>query len=556
MNKVATYQTCDGQQFKALVQAAVSWLENHHRQVNDLNVFPVPDGDTGTNMLLTMRNAHKEVINLDSEHAGQVISKVAYGAVMGSRGNSGTILSQIWSGLADVLRNDGEITSPLFIKALRRATDKAYKGVQHPVEGTILTVIREITEFAEALPEQDISLDELLRMMVDAGWESVQRTPDLLPALKQAKVVDSGGTGLMYILEGMLRHMNHESVAIQSNNVFEMQIESMHSDNGIVEHPGDNYYDVQFIIKGDSLNADRIKADIEAMGESAVVVAAEAIVKVHVHVANPAVPISYAIEQGQITDVVVENMLEQYEMFIEEHGLDTNNSPITTSLSIIPPGNIAVIAVVPGKGFTDMFLNLQVSATINGGQTNNPSVEEFLQAFDAVTTDKIVLLPNNKNIILTAQQAANMIEDREIVVVPTRTVPQGISAMYPYNAQGDLQQVVQSMIAAKDSVITGEITIAVRSVEIDDIKVEEGQVIGLLDGRLTTVGDEIEDVVLSLLAQADLEERELLTIYYGEAISESAASAFADTLAAHFSDLEVEIANGGQPHYPYILSIE
>ncbi len=554
MNKVISYQTCDGQQFKALVQAAVSWLENNHRRVNDLNVFPVPDGDTGTNMLLTMKNAQKEVLNIDTEHVGQVIGKVAHGAVMGSRGNSGTILSQIWSGLADVLRHESILDSPLLIKGLRRATDKAYKGVQHPVEGTILTVIREITEAAEALPNQNISLDELLRSMVEAGWVSVQNTPELLPTLKQAKVVDSGGTGLMYILEGMLRYMNRESVAIEAQNSFEVQLESMHTENGMVEHPGENFYDVQFIIKGHGLDADRIKADIEEMGESAVVVAAEAVVKVHVHVANPALPLGYAVQYGQITDVVVENMLEQYEAFVAQHAMSTRQTP--TSASLIQPGEIAVIAVVPGPGFGDMFYNLQVSALVSGGQTNNPSVEEFVRAFEAIKTDKIILLPNNKNIILTAQQAAALVTDREIVVIPTRTVPQGISAMYPYQAKGDLQQVASAMTSAKDSVVTGEITTAVRSVEIDDVKVEEGQVIGLLDGRLTTVGDDTISVARELLSQADLEGRELLTIYYGAEISLEAATAFANSLNEYYPDFVVEVVQGGQPYYPYILSIE
>lgn len=554
MNKVVSYQACDGQQFKALVQAAVNWLENNHRRVNDLNVFPVPDGDTGTNMLLTMKNAQKEILNIDSEHVGQIVGKVAHGAVMGSRGNSGTILSQIWSGLADILRQEPILTSPLLIKGLRRATDKAYKGVQHPVEGTILTVIREITEAVEALSDHDMPLDDLLRYIVEVGWTSVQNTPELLPTLKQAKVVDSGGTGLMYIFEGMLRYMNRESVDIETDNTFEVQLETLHTDNGMVEHPGDNFYDVQFIIKGYDLNADQIKADIENMGESAVVVASDAVVKVHVHVANPAVPIGYAVQYGQITDVVVENMLEQYEDFVAQHELTTHQRMPTASL--IQPGDIAVIAVVPGPGFGSMFFDLQVTALVNGGQTNNPSVEEFMRAFGEINTDKIILLPNNKNIILTAQQAATLVSDREIVVIPTRTVPQGISAMYPYQAKGELEQIATAMTAAKDSVVTGEITTAVRSVEIDGIKVEEGQVIGLLDGRLTTVGDDTLSVAQQLLTQADLEGRELLTVYFGASVNRETAQAFGEALVADYPALDIEVAEGGQPHYPYILSIE
>lgn len=557
MTSQKRYSSCNGHQLKKLLHAGMSWLENNHQRVNDLNVFPVPDGDTGTNMLLTMRNAYREISEFEDAHVGKVASKIAHGAVMGSRGNSGTIMSQICSGFAEALREHDALSSANLAGALRRATDKAYGGVQHPVEGTILTVIREITEAIEALPnETDRSLDEILELIVAEGWQSVQRTPDLLPVLKDAGVVDSGGTGLMYVLEGMLRLVRGEAVDVAATSSFEEQIAREHTENGVVQHPGVNFYDVQFIIKGDLLDSDRIKRDIEAMGESAVIVAAEQLVKVHVHVADPSTPIGYAVQQGQITDVVVENMLEQYEAFVEKHGKASVERSATPRLASVQPGEIAVVAVTPGPGFAEIFENLQVTALVNGGQTNNPSVEEFVTTFEAINTDKIILLPNNKNIILTAQQAANITQDKAVVVIPTRTVPQGISAMFPYQPRGDLHDVAAAMEETIQDIVTGEITTAVRDATIEEIHVKKGQVIGLLNGKLRTVGEAISSVAHELLAQADLEDKELITVYYGQEILEDEALVFADTLAAHFPELEIEVLPGGQPHYPYILSVE
>lgn len=553
------YVSCNGHQLKKLIRAGLSWLENNHHRVNDLNVFPVPDGDTGTNMLLTIRNAYREVADLDVPHVGKIASKIAHGAVMGSRGNSGTIMSQIFVGFADALREHELLTIELLAPALRRATDKAYGGVQQPVEGTILTVIREITEYIESLDaDTATSLDDILGAMVHEGWQSVQRTPELLPVLKDAGVVDSGGAGLMYILEGMLRLLRGESINVDAINSFEEQIalEHEHNDNGVVVHPGENFYDVQFIIKGDALDSSRIKNDIEAMGESAVIVASEQLVKVHIHVADPSQPIGYAVQYGQITDVVVENMLEQYEAFVAKHGKATVERTNSTLITPIQPGDIAVVAVTPGDGFAQIFENLQVTALVNGGQTNNPSVEEFITTFEAINTDKIILLPNNKNIILTAQQAARITDNKQIIVIPTKTVPQGISAMFPYQPNGDLEETAVAMEETSQDIVTGEITIAVRDATIEDIQVQKGQVIGLLNGKLRTVGDNMQTVAQELLELANIDDMELLTVYYGADINPKDAQAFADEIVTFFPDLEVEVLAGGQPHYPYILSVE
>ncbi len=549
------YSTCNGIQLKALAQAGLSWLESHYQRVNELNVFPVPDGDTGTNMLLTMRNAHKEVADTSSRHVGKIAGGIAHGAIMGSRGNSGTIMSQLWLGFARIVDEAETFDAKLMIKALRQATDTAYRGVQRPVEGTILTVAREVTEEAEALVEQTDNLHELLDRMVQRGWDAVRRTPEMLAVLAEAGVVDSGGTGLMYILEGMLRFLNDEPVHIEGQTEFQLQVEAEHN-GGVLHHPGENFYDVQFVIKGHHLDGDSIKTVMESMGESAVVVSSAEMVKVHVHVNNPGNPLHYAANIGQITDIVVENMLEQYEAFAQQH--QTRH----LELHQIKPGQVATVAVTPGGGLAAVFKDLSVTGLVNGGQTNNPSVEEFLQIIESLDTDKVILLPNNKNIILTAQKAAEL-SRQQVMVLPTRSIPQGISAMLTYkNAlliddANDLETLLSAMMEAKDEIVTAEITTATRSVELDGVKVAQGQVIGLLDGTLCAAGETDEEVVHAVLGMVDMEEMEILTLYYGANITQADAQALAERLAEEYPELdELEVIYGGQPHYPYILSLE
>lgn len=544
--------TCDGKLLKALAIAGLSWLQGHYQRVNELNVFPVPDGDTGTNMLLTMQNACKEIAPLDTTNVAKIAEKLAYGATMGSRGNSGTILSQLWRGFAEGLHGAESFDVPQMVKALRVGTETAYRAVQRPVEGTILTVAREMTEEAESHAKTSHNLTEVLAFMVERSWDAVRRTPDMLKVLKDAGVVDSGGSGLAYIMEGMLRHLRGESVEVegQTNEIPEAHSEH---DSGHIQHPGENIYDVQFVMRGRGLRADIIKAAMEEMGDSVVVAQASDAVKVHVHVRNPGRPLEYAANIGPIADIVVENMLEQYEEFLRQR---QNEGQSDLELAQVEPGQIAVVAVTPGAGLAKVFQQLGVAGLVNGGQTNNPSVEEFLATIRSLHTDKVILLPNNKNIILTAEQAAKLTENIKVKVVPTRTVPQGISAMLSYEADGDLEEVAADMQSAKDNILTGEVTTATRSVELDGVKVTEGQIIGLLEGKLRTAGESINGVVENLLSQADLDDMELVTLYYGNTVQAADAQALADSLGNQYADLEFQVIAGGQPHYHYILSIE
>lgn len=546
---------CDGQTFKRLAEAGKIWLEHNYKTVNDLNVFPVPDGDTGTNMLLTMQNAYREIADATSNHAGEIIRQIAHGAIMGSRGNSGTIMSQIWTGFSQAVKDMETFDGKAAKLALRFATDKAYQGVQSPVEGTILTVIREMTEAAEAY-EADDNLVALLEHVVKAGWDALERTPQLLPILREAGKVDSGGAGLMYIVEGMLKAIHGEEIAAPTEEIDEFQtaVEAISHDLSLFESEKYNY-DVQFIIKGEGLNVSKIKVDIESMGDSGVIIGNESLVKVHIHVDDPGIPISCGVQQGIIADVVVENMQEQYEALLREQRA---RQPEKKELKLhqVQPGEIAVVAVAAGDGLAQVFAELGVSGIVAGGQTNNPSTEEIVKAVRATQTNRVVILPNNKNIFLAAKQAAAICEDIDVEVIPTRTFPQGVAAMLSYLPDGDLEEIVAAMTEAKDNVITGEITRAIDTVELDGVKVKNGQFIGIVDGKIRYAADELTETVKGVLLQTNLDSAELVTLYYGAEMNPKTVAELVEVLQENYEDLEFVMVYGGQPHYHYILGVE
>jgi uncharacterized protein len=559
-------QVCDGQQLKQIALAGRDWLDTHHATVNQLNVFPVPDGDTGTNMLMTMRNAIKEAENLDSDHFGSVAARIAHGAMMGSRGNSGTILSQLWQGFAHVLKDEPVLHSELLAKALRSASDTAYRGVIKPVEGTILTVAREAAEEAEAAYTDTHDMLAILERVVARAQDALARTPEMLPILQKAGVVDSGGSGFVYIVEGMLRYLRGEAVEPQAALAAE---EERHEDLATTLAPEDEMgygYDVQFILQGENLNVDVIRSAIDAMGWSTVVVGSEAAVKVHVHVHDPGIPLSYGISLGDLSDIVVENMQEQYHDYVRERSeappaaappppAPAAEKPVGFGFEL-DEDDIGIVAVASGEGLAQVFRQLGATELVMGGQTNNPSTQEILEAIQRVPVKKIILLPNNKNIFLAAEQATRLAEDQEVVVIPTRTMPQGISALLPYDPEGDLEMVAEAMNQSKDDVSTGEITRATRSVELNDVAVAEGQIIGLVDGNLAVAGDDLDMVIHGVLEQMCLENCELITLYYGNGIQEADAEKLIDELRGIYTEQEFELIYGGQPHYDYILSAE
>ncbi|MCB8984859.1 MAG: DAK2 domain-containing protein [Ardenticatenaceae bacterium] len=550
---------CNGQQLRKMAHAGLLWLEQNHEKVNALNVFPVPDGDTGTNMLLTMRSAYKQIQDNTTSSVGKMAGDLSYGALMGARGNSGVILSQIWRGLAKSLKGKETFNADDLADALQQAADTAYGGVMKPVEGTILTVIRAgANEAANAvLITKDLRF--LLARVLERCEQALEKTPDMLPVLKQAGVVDSGGQGLVFILEGMLRYAKGElsldpmvATAVAAGAAFAPAQAHAIPEGGELENP----YDVQFILMGDSLNVEEVRRCIDAMGDSTVVVGDETTIKVHIHVKNPGEPLSYGISLGRITDVVVENMQMQMEEIVGGPVTAVSGNGLSAAEpTAVEPGQIAVIAVAPGKGLAGIFRSLGVAYVVNGGQTNNPSTEEIFQAIQDVPTDKVIILPNNKNIFL-ASEAARDLSPKHVKVVTTRTIPQGFNAMLYYQPDGDLEQVSAAMTAAMGQVATGEITRATRSVKLDGVEVNEGEIIGLVNGRLCASGPALDGVLQQVLAAMEMDNRELVSLYYGQDVTSEESNQVADQIQTLYPDAEVEVLPGGQAHYFYILGAE
>ena len=546
------WRQCDGQQLRKLLKSSLVWLDQNHKHVNELNVFPVPDGDTGTNMLLTMRAAYDQIRESEEKAIGKVAQAVAHGALMGARGNSGVILSQIWRGLAHGLREKEVADAEDLADALVEAADTAYKGVMRPVEGTILTVVREGSLEAQDAAAKSSDLRFVLERILERCQQALERTPELLPVLKQAGVVDAGGKGFVLILEGMLRYVSgaREEMGEMLETRAPVPAQALAAPTeGELEFP----YDVQFILLGESLNVAQVRDTIDGMGDSTVVVGDENTIKVHVHVKDPGEPLSYGTRMGRIVDVVVENMQSQMEDIIRPAPEDAPEAGRVEPQ--VEPGQIGVVAVAAGEGLADIFLSLGAAGIVNGGQTNNPSTEEIYQTIERVPTDKIILLPNNKNIILAAE-AASELSAKEVRVVPTRTAPQGISAMLFLNPHGELAEVREEMEVASQEIASGEITIATRSVTLDGVQVEAGEVIGLADGRLCTSGQELHQVLVETLQAMGIEERELLSVYYGEDVALTDAETLVAEIKSLYPDIEVELLPGGQPHYFYILGAE
>ncbi len=543
--------TVKGQGLKRLVKASLAWLRHHREAINALNVFPVPDGDTGTNMLLTMQSAWAEIEHSPEDHIGKIAHAIAHGALMGARGNSGVILSQLWRGFARSLSGQATLTASGLVKAMQEGSDTAYKGVVKPVEGTILSVAREVAQACAEAARQTQDLVAILAHMVAQGKEAVARTPDQLPILKQAGVVDAGGQGYLVILEGMLRYLRGETVEIAEELAAAVDLPSQPRpiEAGDVE-AGYNY-DVQFIIVGRRLEVGPIREAITAMGSSALVVGDAEMIKVHIHVSDPGEPLSYAARLGSLRDVVVEDMQAQYQEFI----MGRTKAPVIAPATPIEPGQVATVTVAPGEGLAHVFRSLGAGVVIPGGQTMNPSTEQFVQAIEALPTDQVVILPNNSNVVMTAQQAATL-STKQVRVVPTRTIPQGIAAQLAFSAQTDLLTNVQAMEQAVTQVQTGEVTMATRAVEMNGLRVQAGQVIGLLNDDLIAAGDTVEQVVWQLLDRMEIDSHEIVTMYYGDTVSAQQAEALAEAIRRRFPDQEVEVIEGGQPHYQYILSVE
>ena len=568
----------DADDVRYLFRAAHDWLARHYEMVNRLNVFPVPDGDTGTNMLLTLKAAMAAMTTHPDETgdgaAGHVVARAATGAHHGSRGNSGVIFGQMLQGWSQALAGRERLTVPDLAAALQHASDVAYASVPSPVEGTILTVGRAVSQAAAHAAVRGRDVREFLRHVVDAADAAVRRTPELLPVLREAGVVDSGGKGLFLIYEGMYRALTGADIEDNPDAglaaVAEAEIEHALEKGKRALPPVRWGFDVQFLVEQPNKPVAAILEDIRAMGEYPLVEGDDTIVKVHVHVFDPGVPLSYAVRLGFVSDVVVENMddMAAAAHLVPETAAapETDVSAAATSALSLAPGDVAaddvgVIAVAPGPGFTDLFHALGAQAVVSGGQTMNPSVADLAAAVATLPCRRVVILPNNRNVIMAANQVAALLADeappRTVRVLPTTTVPQGIAAMLSYRPDAPvLDDLAAAMADAAAQVVTGEVTRAVRDATIDGVAVQAGSVIGLVDGALVIAAETVEAVVDALLARMVTPATEVVTLYRGEAVAEHAGENLAQLVRDRYPELDIEPAYGGQPHYVYILSAE
>ena len=538
----------NGDGLMLLFEAGLIWLTTNQAYVNSLNVFPVPDGDTGTNMVLTMQAAFNEADQIRSKNAGETARAFAQGALMGARGNSGVILSQIWRGFSRALDHYETMGPDLLMRAMQEARNTAYKGVVKPVEGTILTVVKDMTSAAEEAVKTEASLSDMLLAIVEAGDVSVKNTPELLPVLKQAGVVDSGGTGLFYIFEGMVRLLQGESLDASGAILKPLAELDLANAMETVEE-GQDYEVVIDFAPHPGFALEKYYEDLAQIGTSIQVGEGDGIFRMHIHteLAKRYEPISYTETQGVVKKIMMENLQDQMD--------SRQTEELELSLTPVNPGEIAVVAVSPGKGLSSIFASLGVAAIVEGGQTMNPSVQELVAAFENLPTDKVIILPNNKNIILAAQNASK-VSVKQIAIIPTRNAPQGFAAMLRLNPEGSLEENEDSMKEAIQEVHTGDITISTRSVEIDGVEVEKGEVIALYDGQLVSSAPTIEGAIEKLLEKANMDEVERVTFFYGEDLNQTQANLLADVIRKDYPDVELEIHNGGQPHYQLIIAFE
>ena len=538
----------NGEGLMLLFEAGLTWLMTNQQYVNSLNVFPVPDGDTGTNMVLTMQAALNEASQTPSRNVGEMARMFAQGALMGARGNSGVILSQIWRGFARALDHYETMDNGLFMRALQEARNTAYKGVVRPVEGTILTVIKDITSAAEVEATQTTKLSELLVAIVEAGDASVKTTPELLPILKQAGVVDSGGTGLFFIFEGMLRLIQGQPLDVTTAKVKPLSELELANTLETIEEGQDYEVVIDFAPKAEFRLEDYYEG-LETIGTSIQVGEGEGIYRMHIHTLldKRYEPIAYTEAVGTVKKIMMENLQDQMNQRQAEE------EPV--KCAPINAGEIGVVAVSPGVGLSKIFASLGAAAIVEGGQTMNPSVKELVAAFENLPTDRIIILPNNKNIILAAQNAAK-VSVKQIGIIPTRNAPQGFAAMLRLVPDGTLEENEEAMNEAITEVHTGEITVATRTVEIEGVQVEKGEVIGLYDGKLTISASSVEEALKALFGKVDMGEFERITLFYGEGMTQTRVNTLVDQVRKDYPAHEIEVHDGGQPHYQLIIAFE
>ena len=531
--------------YDMLVHAKINLLASQE-YLNALNVFPVPDGDTGTNMSLTISYAIKELSKVENDDITNVGKALSKGSLMGARGNSGVILSQIIRGIAKSVEGKETLNVVDLANALKNGSDTAYKAVIKPIEGTILTVVRESGEYALQIAKEDMDMIEFLELVVAKANESLNKTPELLKALKEAGVVDSGGKGLVLIYEGMLSSLKGndiESVEGGASSNVEVNVEQNISTEDIKFQ-----YCTEFILESNKVDDLTIRERFMKYGDSLAVVGDEGVIKVHVHTNDPGLAIQEALSYGQLLTIKIENMKLQHENKVLNETAQTKEVPVEEK-------EYGFIATSMGEGLAQIFKDFGVDYIIEGGQTMNPSTEDFMKAIESLNAKNIIILPNNSNIIMAANQAKEL-SDKNIVVIPTKNVSQAFATLVTFDADSSIEENEASMMEALSSVKSGQVTYAVRDTVINDVEVKEGNIIGIAEGKLLSAGDKVDEITTDLVEKLVDEDSAIITLFYGEDTSKEEAEALRDALEEKFEDIDVELHYGGQPLYYYLISVE
>lgn len=520
----------DGSLLFAMLQAACDSLERNQEAINSLNVFPVPDGDTGTNMLLTMKSALKECVSAPRTASG-IAGAAAKGALMSARGNSGVILSQIMRGFASAVEGHDKLDAKLLSQSLASASQAAYKAVSKPVEGTMLTVIREASESAQH--DAAGSVSKVMRSASQAAEQSVSNTPNLLPTLKEAGVVDSGGQGVSVLLKSMYQRLTGDVSPAETISVSRSAISSVHATD-------DGYgYCTEFLVEGRDLDMEFIRKQVMALGGSTLVAGDSTLVKVHLHTSDPGKALTLAAQLGSLKGIKIDNIDSQHEEYVKTHKVKP----------------LAIVAVALGEGLVEIFRGLGVDEVVRGGQTMNPSADELKQAIDRAPSANVILLPNNPNVIMTAN-VASQLSNKNVKVVPTRSVPQGVASVLAMDPEGDIESNSSAMANAVKKIGTLEFCKATKATSVRGMQIKKGQPIALNEGEISGSANDFETLIVETLRKAKLTDGMLVTVYFGKDATKESAEALTEKIKKAFPAVQMELVNGGQPHYEYIVSYE
>jgi len=531
------------------VKAGSIKLEHNKDRVDRLNVFPVPDGDTGTNMYLTLMSAVKEAEKNQDKPLGRVAKAISKGALMGARGNSGVILSQIFRGIARELEGKEKAGAMDIAMALKAGSDTAYEAVMKPVEGTILTVVREVAKACETEASHNSDIIAMLLAGINSGIITLGKTPDMLPVLKEAGVVDSGGQGLIYFLEGIIEGFAYEKEIPLQTYRESMTAQAVHE---IVEplEELEFQYCTELLVKGENMNAEEIKEHLAPLGDSMLVVGGDDLIKVHIHVNHPGKVLESCLQWGRLSDIKINNMAEE----VHEHRLNLEQAS-QEQQDLTPAKKIGLVAVASGEGVIEILKSLGVDEVVEGGQTMNPSTEDLLSASEKVNAESVIIFPNNSNIIMAASQV-DVLSDKKIAVVPTKSVMQAITALVAYDPDGDIDDIFEEMSEEIKQVKFAEITYAVRDSSMNGLAIKEGDKIGISGGEISITGNDDNEIAEKLLEQMVDEDSELITLFFGNGLQAEEAEVLKNSIEEKYPEHEVEIHWGGQPHYSYFISVE